>query len=106
MTVQFFLDIRFIIMASTTGEHKDVLLIISAPGRDEAWEKRIVERTGGRVEVRWEGLRKPDGSFKKMGELDRAKFEGLTMLYTYEPVPAGELKARPDDDEDIIPGRT
>lgn len=77
-------------MAPAAGAQKDVLLIISANGRDEAWETRIVDETKGQVEVRWEALRKPDGSLKEVHEYDLAQFEGVTMLFTYSPVPAGE----------------
>lgn len=72
------------------GSNKDVLLLLTATGRDEVWEKRIVERTEGKVEVRWEALKKPDGSFKHTNELDQTKFDGVTMLYTFSPVPVGE----------------
>lgn len=70
--------------------NKDVLLILSAGGRDEEWENRIVQKTGGQIEVRWEALRGPDGSLKGTEELDQAKFDGVTMLFTYAPVPVSK----------------
>lgn len=75
---------------AVTSTNKDVLLILSAGGRDEEWENRIVQKTGGQIEVRWEALKKPDGSPKEPEEMDQAKFDGVTMLYTYEPVPVGK----------------
>lgn len=72
------------------GVEKDVLLILSATGREEEWERRIVQKTEGKIEVRWETLRKPDGSLKETEEFDQASFDGVTMLYTYSPVPVGK----------------
>lgn len=71
-------------------DKKDVLLILSATGRDVEWESRIVEKTQGKIQVRWETLRKPDGSLKTTEEMDPANFDGVTMLFTYAPVPVGK----------------
>lgn len=68
---------------------KDVLLIVTADGRDQEWESRIVQRTRGQIEIRWQALRKPDGSFKRVHEFDQANLDGITMLYTFAPIPAG-----------------
>lgn len=72
-----------------TETRKDVLLIISAAGRDEEWEKRILNKIGGQVDIRWQALSKPDGSFKRIDEFEEGLFDGVTMLYTYSPIPVG-----------------
>ncbi|POS78797.1 D-isomer specific 2-hydroxyacid dehydrogenase [Diaporthe helianthi] len=66
----------------------DVLLVLSGAGRDEQWEIDLFQRIPGRLQVRWENIRNPDGSLRKLEEVDRSIFEDVTILFTYEPVPA------------------
>lgn len=66
----------------------DVLLILTATDRDEQWEESLFQRIPGKLQVRWENARNPDGSLRKLEDLDRGIFEGVTILLTYEPVPA------------------
>jgi hypothetical protein len=67
----------------------DVLLVVSAGGRDEQWERDLFQRlpSSGHLQVRWANTRNPDGSLRKPEDLGRAVFEDVTILFTYEPVP-------------------
>lgn len=67
---------------------EDVLLMFYAVERDEQWEKNLLQKFPGKLRVRWEDTRKPDGSIKAAEEHDPKIFEGVTMLFTYAPVPA------------------
>lgn len=67
---------------------EDVLLMLYAVERDEQWEAELLQKIPGKLRVRWEDTRKPDGSIKAAEELDPKIFEGVTMLFTYAPVPA------------------
>lgn len=66
----------------------DVLLVLSAAGRDEQWERDLFQRLPGQLQVRWENIRNPDGSIRKLEDADRSLFEDVTILFTYEPIPA------------------
>lgn len=65
----------------------DVLLILTFTERDEQWEQSLFQRIPGKLHVRWENVRNPDGSLKKLEDLDRGIFKDVTILFTYEPVP-------------------
>ncbi|ROV88732.1 hypothetical protein VMCG_10078 [Cytospora schulzeri] len=67
---------------------EDILLMLYAVDRDEQWENDLLEKLPGKLQVRWENTRKPDGSIKAADEYDPKIFEGVTMLFTYSPVPA------------------
>lgn len=66
----------------------DVLLILYTVGRDGQWEQDLLQNLPRTLQVRWVDNRRPDGSFKTMDEHDPKVFEGVTMLFTYWPVPA------------------
>lgn len=65
----------------------DVLLFLTAAERDEQWEQDLFQKIPGKLQVRWENLRQPDGSMRNVEELDRRIFEDVTILFTYAPVP-------------------
>lgn len=65
----------------------DVLLFLTAADRDEQWEHDLFQRIPGKLQVRWENLRQPDGSIKNVVDLDPKIFEDVTILFTYTPVP-------------------
>lgn len=72
----------------------DVLLVLSGAGRDEQWERDLFQRlpghlqVAGQLQVRWENIRNSDGSIRKLEDADRSIFEDVTILFTYEPIPA------------------
>lgn len=65
----------------------DVLLIFTSTDRDEQWETDLFQRLPGTLQVRWENARSPDGSLRKLEDLERKIFEDVTILFTYEPIP-------------------
>lgn len=65
----------------------DVLLVLTGADRDAQWEQSLTQRLPRELQVRWENLRKPDGSLRNLEDLDRGIFEGVTILFTYAPVP-------------------
>lgn len=65
----------------------DVLLILTGADRDEQWEQDLFQRIPGRLQVRWENLRNPDGSMRDVADVDRKVFDNVTILFTYAPVP-------------------
>lgn len=73
---------------TSTMDVQDVLLMLYAVDRDEKWEHELLQRVPGKLRVRWENIRKPDGSIKAAHEHDPKLFEDVTMLFTYSPVPA------------------
>lgn len=68
----------------------DILLILAGSGRDAEWETQFLEKTSGKVEVRWECIWKSEGVVKKTEDFDPKIFDGVTMLYTYSPIPVGK----------------
>lgn len=72
----------------STMASDDVLLMLTGAERDEQWEQSLFPRIPGKLQVRWENLRKPDGSLRSVEEVDRGIFEDVTILFTYAPVPA------------------
>lgn len=69
-------------------ETDDLLLLLYTADRDERWETDLLQRVPGKLRVRWVNIRKPDGTFKAADEHDPKVFEGVTMLFTFWPVPA------------------
>lgn len=66
----------------------DVLLLLYTVERDEQWERDLLKRLPGRqLQVRWQDVCNPDGSIKAGHEHDPKIFEGVTILFTYAPVP-------------------
>lgn len=75
-------------MAATT---KDILVTVYAGERRTEWEMELVEKCDGRLEIRWQDSFLPDGTARTPADFDPGVLEGATMLYTYTPIPAGEL---------------
>ncbi|KUI71836.1 D-2-hydroxyacid dehydrogenase [Cytospora mali] len=67
---------------------QDVLLMLYAVEPDQKWENNLLQKFPGKLQVRWVNTRKPDGSLMSADEHDPKVFEGVTMLFTYAPVPA------------------
>lgn len=67
------------------------VLVTCYPGeRDTEWEKALVQKCGGKIEIRFQSNVKPDGTHRPSTEYDPEILEGATMLYTYAPLPDGE----------------
>lgn len=67
------------------------ILVTCYPGeRDTEWERTLIQKCNGQIEIRFQSNVKPDGTHRPPTEYDPGILEGATMLYTYAPLPAGE----------------
>lgn len=69
-----------------TAPLKDVLVTLYAGQRDTEWEKDLIARCDGKLEIRWQHAHMP-GEAKNY---DNELLKDATMLYTYEPLPDGK----------------
>ncbi|CAN8105441.1 unnamed protein product [Discula destructiva] len=65
---------------------KDILVTMYSGAPDKDWEKDLIQRCDGKLEIRWHDNLMPDGSLRGPSDYDSAILDGATMLYTYAPV--------------------
>lgn len=82
-----------------TEAPKDILAIVYSLDPDHEWEKDLVQRCDGKLEVRWVKLQEStttaDGTHHDPSAYDREVLRDATMLFTYAPLPDGECAQLP-----------
>lgn len=65
---------------------KDILVTLYPGERDTEWEKDLIAKCDGKLEIRWQRMHMPD----QPQIYDNEALKEATMLYTYMPLPDGK----------------